>query len=198
LSDAAEKVLPSEHGEEVNSPSALAAWAVRGMLPDELKDRAAGIARRVEGIIRAERAVDSNAPDRATLRPNTLKELRQSATMIRRWLPDSFPANENGQVHFVRCVMESVAAVIEQACTEYGVDAGLVAPAATIRLTKAERQSGLSRQRAAEGLIAQLPNDHDGRNTWLMNYGVGDEAKALREQRGLAFDERHQAAETVS
>ena len=193
MSETTEKVLPSENGEEVNSPAALAAWAVRGMLPDEMKARATGIAARVEGIIRAERAVDSNAPDRATLRSNTLKELRQSATMIRRWLPDSFPANEAGQVHFVRCVMESVAAVIEQACTEYGVDAGLVAPSATIRLTKAERQSGLNRQRAAEGLVAQLPKDHDGRNTWLMNFGTGEEAQALRRARGLVFDERHQA-----
>jgi hypothetical protein len=196
LSEATEQVLPSEIGEEVNSPAALAAWAIKGMLPDEMKARGVGIAARVEGIIRAERAIDSNAPDRATLRPNTLKELRQSATMIRRWLPDSFPANEKGQVHFVRCVMESVAAVIEQACKEYGVDAGLVAPTATIRLTKAERQSRLTRQRAAEHLIAQLPADHDGRNTWLLNYGVEEEAQHLRSARGIAFDDAHQAAVT--
>lgn len=41
----------------------------------------------------------------------------------------------------------------------------------SIELTAAERQSGLDRVRAAEGLIKQLPSDHDGRNTWLANYG---------------------------
>jgi hypothetical protein len=35
--------------------------------------------------------------------------------MIRKWLPESFPANEKGQVHFVRAVMESVASTIERA-----------------------------------------------------------------------------------
>lgn len=50
-----------------------------------------------------------------------------------------------------------------------------------IKLSKHEIQSGLSRVRAAEGLILQLPKDHDGRNTWLMNYGVREEAVAIRE-----------------
>lgn len=40
-----------------------------------------------------------------------------------------------------------------------------------IELTRAEIQSGLDRVRHAEGLIRQLPADHDGRNTWLLNYG---------------------------
>lgn len=40
-----------------------------------------------------------------------------------------------------------------------------------ITLTEAEIQSGLDRVRWAEGLIRQLPKDHDGRNSWLMNYG---------------------------
>jgi hypothetical protein len=40
-----------------------------------------------------------------------------------------------------------------------------------IELTPAEIQSGLDRVRYAEMLIKQLPADHDGRNTWLMNYG---------------------------
>lgn len=57
-----------------------------------------------------------------------------------------------------------------------------------IKLTGAEIQSGLSRQRYAEGLISQLPKTHDGRNTWLMNYGTGDEAVALRKGRDLYFD----------
>lgn len=37
-------------------------------------------------------------------------------------------------------------------------------------LSPAERQSGYDRLMHATGLILQLPRDHDGRNTWLMNY----------------------------
>jgi hypothetical protein len=53
--------------------------------------------------------------------------------------------------------------------------------------TKAEVQSGLDRIRNAEGLITQLPVTHNGRNTWLMNYGTGAEAQELRAKRGLIF-----------
>ena len=56
-----------------------------------------------------------------------------------------------------------------------------------IFLTNFERQSGLDRQRHAELLILQLPEDHDGRNTWLLNYGVGPEAQTLRANRGLVM-----------
>lgn len=57
-----------------------------------------------------------------------------------------------------------------------------------IKLTPAEQQSGLSRQRWAEGLIEQLPAEHDGRNSWLMNFGIGEEADTLRKKRDLWFD----------
>ena len=40
-----------------------------------------------------------------------------------------------------------------------------------ICLTKAEIQSGLSRVQWAESLIKQLPEEHEGRNSWLLNYG---------------------------
>lgn len=40
-----------------------------------------------------------------------------------------------------------------------------------IELTPAEIQSGLDRVRWAETLIKQLPEWHDGRNSWLLNYG---------------------------
>lgn len=40
-----------------------------------------------------------------------------------------------------------------------------------IRLTTPEVQSGSSRVKWAEGLIKQLPENHDGRNSWLLNYG---------------------------
>lgn len=63
-------------------------------------------------------------------------------------------------------------------------------------LTPFEVQSGLDRVRNAEGLILQLPPNHDGRNTWLLNYGVGEEAVARRLNRGILFLENTQAAET--
>lgn len=39
-----------------------------------------------------------------------------------------------------------------------------------IQLSKAETQSGLDRVRWAELLIRQLPETHDGRNSWLLNF----------------------------
>jgi hypothetical protein len=49
-----------------------------------------------------------------------------------------------------------------------------------IILTTTEMQSGTNRVKHAEGLIRQLPRNHDGRNTWLLNYGISDEAVELR------------------
>jgi hypothetical protein len=66
-----------------------------------------------------------------------------------------------------------------------------------ILLTKAEVQSGYDRVRCAEGLIEQLPKNHDGRNTWLLNYGIKNEAIALRKKRNLKFDEITSACETT-
>lgn len=40
-----------------------------------------------------------------------------------------------------------------------------------IKLTKAEVSSGYSRVEWADDLIRQLPEGHEGRNSWLMNYG---------------------------
>lgn len=47
----------------------------------------------------------------------------------------------------------------------------------TIQLTPAEIQSGHDRVRWAEGLIKQLPDDHDGRNSWPLNYGSDKDAR---------------------
>lgn len=44
-----------------------------------------------------------------------------------------------------------------------------------IALTPAELQSGYDRVKWAEGLVRQLPLDHEGRNSWLLNYGSKDE-----------------------
>lgn len=65
-------------------------------------------------------------------------------------------------------------------------------------MTNAEIQSGLDRVKWAEGLILQLPETHDGRNSWLLNYGKGSEAQDLRTRRQIRFDEITEAAETFS
>jgi hypothetical protein len=62
-----------------------------------------------------------------------------------------------------------------------------------LKLTPAEVQSGSSRQQWAENLIKQLPADHEGRNSWLMNFGVGEEARKLRDALGLWFDPEFEA-----
>jgi hypothetical protein len=64
-----------------------------------------------------------------------------------------------------------------------------------IVLTASELQSGHDRQSHAENLIRFLPRDHDGRNTWLLNYGRGEEAQEMRRARGVRFDPDTQAAE---
>ena len=65
----------------------------------------------------------------------------------------------------------------------------------TINLTRAEIQSGHDRQNWAEGLILQLPVDHDGRNSWLLNYGRSQSAIDLRKARKISFNDYTQAAE---
>lgn len=44
--------------------------------------------------------------------------------------------------------------------------------ATSIPLTKAEIQSGHNRVRWAENLIRQLPTGHNGRDSWLLNFGT--------------------------
>lgn len=49
-----------------------------------------------------------------------------------------------------------------------------------IKLSNHEIQSGIDRIQIAEHLIQKLPEDHEGRNTWLLNYGKGAEGDYLR------------------
>lgn len=49
-----------------------------------------------------------------------------------------------------------------------------------IKLSKTEVQSGLSRVLLAEGLILQLPSGHNGKDSWLLNYGMSNKANDLR------------------
>ena len=66
-----------------------------------------------------------------------------------------------------------------------------------IKLSSVEVNGRFSRVTIAENLIKQLPIDHDGRNTWLLNYGKSKEAKYLRKNRGLKFDKKTQSCELV-
>ena len=61
--------------------------------------------------------------------------------------------------------------------------------------TPAETQSGYNRLKHATGLIMQLPTDHDGRNTWLMNYAERNslEEQTLIRANPALFDEPAQA-----
>ena len=52
-----------------------------------------------------------------------------------------------------------------------------------IVLNQAEIQSKLNRVKLAELLISQLPKTHEGRNSWLLNYGTGKEATKIRSRR---------------
>lgn len=65
-----------------------------------------------------------------------------------------------------------------------------------IKLSKHEIQSNSTRVQRAEDLIMQLPSTHEGRNTWLLNYGVRDEAATRRELLGIRFDEDTKSAIT--
>jgi len=60
-----------------------------------------------------------------------------------------------------------------------------------------EIQSNNNRVKHAEGLILQLKNGHDGRNTWLLNYGVSSTAKSMRDLKKLNWDETTQSCETI-
>ena len=68
----------------------------------------------------------------------------------------------------------------------------------TIKLTAAEIAVCCNRVELAEGLIEQLPLEHDGRQLWLMSYGVGTEAHALRKARGMGWDDETQAVDTLN
>lgn len=65
-----------------------------------------------------------------------------------------------------------------------------------IMLSSAEIQSGSSRVKWAQGLVEQLPKPHDGRDSWLLNYGVGEEYDRWRSEQGVAWDETEQCART--
>lgn len=57
----------------------------------------------------------------------------------------------------------------------------------SIPITEAEAKSGFDRVRWAESLIVLLPSEHEGRNSWLLNFGVGEEAVEIR----AAWETKH-------
>ena len=59
-----------------------------------------------------------------------------------------------------------------------------------IKLNKSEIQSHLLRTDWAEGLILQLPKDHEGRNSWLLNYVKKEEFINHLIEKKIAFDEK--------
>jgi hypothetical protein len=65
----------------------------------------------------------------------------------------------------------------------------------SIYLNDVEIQSKLTRVLRAEKLIMQLPADHEGRNSWLLNYGIEEESLLLRKNKNLEFDEETQSCE---
>ena len=65
-----------------------------------------------------------------------------------------------------------------------------------IHLTGAEEQSGYDRLTFAEDLVRQLPENHEGRNSWILNYSNREDANKMRDDRGIKWDAYHQAAET--
>lgn len=81
--------------------------------------------------------------------------------------------------------------------SEKDVELKALQAAQKITLSSFETQSNLNRVNHAENLISQLPKDHDGRNTWLLNYGIRNEAKSLRDNKNLEFIEATQSCETV-
>lgn len=66
-----------------------------------------------------------------------------------------------------------------------------------INLTGFEISSGYDRLTSAENLIKQLPLNHDGRNTWLLNYGIGEDAAEKRLRLGIKWNEETKSAETT-
>lgn len=69
-----------------------------------------------EAVIRRAQQVRAHywLPVAATYPTDLRQELQASVTMIRTWIPEAFPANAAGQVHFVRAVIESIAGLAER------------------------------------------------------------------------------------
>lgn len=108
-------------------------------------------------------------------------QLRKAAEQAREALEEcaddleAYTKDEYGwpDVHLAmeRKYLRDMEQVVKARSALAALDAALAAEdGRVIALTPAEIQSGLDRVRWAELLIRQLPPDHDGRNSWLLNY----------------------------
>lgn len=66
-----------------------------------------------------------------------------------------------------------------------------------IKLSLAETESNFNRVNFAEKIILQLPIEHEGRNTWLLNFGKTEEAENLRHEKGLTWNKQKECATKV-
>lgn len=89
-------------------------------------------------------------------------------------------------------VMKSIVPVIEVGIVatleQTEVDNTEVDNTECILLNKHEIESKFNRQQYAEGLIEQLPINHEGRNFWLLNYGRGPQGSELRKNKVVEWD----------
>jgi hypothetical protein len=65
--------------------------------------------------------------------------------------------------------------------------------ATSLPLDDPEIKSGFDRLRWAENLIRHLPVQHDGRNSWLINYGTGPDVDDIYAQ-AVGEDQRFSLA----
>lgn len=119
--------------------------------------------------------MSASDPDGAVMPMDTWEELNLSARMIRRWIPEVFPENAAGQVHFVRAICDSVATVIERHIEDTG---GALSPKETSDAVQSQQiEDAISAVKGAEQhVIAQKAREwaahysqaSDGRNTLIL------------------------------
>lgn len=145
-------------------------------------------------------AATAAAANRALIAEERLAEAQGEVERLKEAIGLHIPALERFHALQKAGPLRSRALSMLRAARELDADRALSTTApprlgsCNINLTEAEMQSGMDRVRWAEGLILQLPESHDGRNSWLLNYGKSDEAVSKRMKRDIRFDSRTQAA----
>lgn len=107
---------------------------------------------------------------------------------------DNYPHSALGFENITSECLDSILESIDEADQISLEEQKTTLPYKRIKLNAAEIQSGISRVHWAEGLILQLPKDHDGRNSWLLNYGIREEAIQLRRDRNIGFNSSTKSA----
>lgn len=111
--------------------------------------------------------------------------------------PKQFPSFEDSHQKINELVYHQDVKGIYDYFAQFGVRTVEVFPEVDgiIKLSKFEIQSGIDRVNHAEGLISQLPATHDGRNTWLLNYGRRKESWDKRAKKMLGWNRDTQSVE---